>query len=99
MREASENTKCLVKSQIKIGTPSKEPGAGGWYPKGKRRHPRGPEQGMGIREERGGPRGPGQGAKSGRKEEVPGRGAGAGGEIREERGSPQERSVIREWRG
>ena len=61
MREASENTKCLVKSQIKIGTPSKEPGAGGWYPKGKRRHPCGPEQGMGIREERGGPRGPGEG--------------------------------------
>ena len=80
MREASENTKCLVKSQIKIGTPSKEPGAGGWYPKGKRRHPCGPEQGMGIREEGGGPRGPMQKGVSGRKEEDPGRRAGAGWE-------------------
>ena len=79
MREASENTKCLVKSQIKIGTPSKEPGAGGWYPKGKRRHPCGPEQGMGIREERGGPRGPEAEGESVRKEEVPGRRAEAGG--------------------
>ena len=52
---------CLVTGTVKIGTPSKEPGAGGWYPKGKRRHSCGPEQGMGIREERGGPKGPEQG--------------------------------------
>ena len=64
MREASENTTCLVKSQINIGTPSKKPGAGGWYPEGKRRHPCGPEQGMRIREEREGPRGPGEGVEN-----------------------------------
>ena len=72
MREASENTKCLVKSQIKIGTPSKEPGAGGWYPEGKRRlyegsgagggnpggkrRHEGSDAGLGIRVERGSPR-------------------------------------------
>ena len=71
MREASENTKCLVKSQIKIGTPSKEPGAGGWYPKGKRRLYEGSGAGDGNP---GGQRRP--------------EGAGAGDEIREERGSP-----------
>ena len=58
---------CLVTGTVKIGTPPKEPGAGGWYPEGKRRHPCGPEQGMGIREERGGPRGPMQKGNPGRK--------------------------------
>ena len=98
MREASENTKCLVKSQIKIGTPSKEPGAGGGYPEGKRRlyegsgegdgnpggkrRPEGADAGAGIRVERGRPKK---------------RGRWCGN--RAERGSPQERSVIREWRG
>ena len=40
---------------------------------------KGPEQGMGIREERGGPRVRGQGWKSGSKEEGPRRGAGGVG--------------------
>ena len=77
MREASKNTKCLVKSQIKIGTPSKEPGAGGWYPEGKRRlyegsgagdgnpggkrRPEGSDVEGGIREERGIPKKEGRG--------------------------------------
>ena len=68
---------CLVTGTVKIGTPSKEPGAGGGYPEGKRRHPCGPEQGMEIREERGGPRGPMQKGVSVRKEEGPRRRAGA----------------------
>ena len=37
---------------------------------------KGPEQGKGIREERGGPKGPEQGGKSVRKEEDPRRGRG-----------------------
>ena len=58
---------CLVTGTAKIGTPAKEPGAGGWDPEGKRRHPCGPEQGMGIWEERGGTRGPMQKGNPGRK--------------------------------
>ena len=72
MREASENTKCLVKSQIKIGTPPKEPGAGGLVSKrkeeailgsgagdgnpGVKRRPEGSDAGDEIREERGRPK-------------------------------------------
>ena len=98
MREASENTKCLVKSQIKIGTPSKEPGQGAGIQKerggthvvrsrgresGRKEKARGVRgKGWELREERGRPKK---------------RGRGCGN--RAERGSPQERSVIREWRG
>ena len=91
MREASENTKCLVKSQIKIGTPSKEPGAGGWYPKGKRRLYEGSGAGDGNSGGKRRPEGSGAGDGNPRgKRKAQEGGLGQDGN-RAERGSPQER--------
>ena len=82
---------CLVTGTVKIGTPSKEPEAGGWNPEGKRKSQEGgPEQGKGIREERGGPKGQGAGLEIREEKGRPKKGAGQDGN-RAERGSPQER--------
>ena len=88
MREASENTKCLVKSQIKIGTPSKEPGAGAGIRKERGGTHVVRSRGWGsVRKEKArGVRG--KGWESGRKEEGPRRGAGGGG-IGQKREAPK----------
>ena len=69
---------CLVTGTVKIGTPSKEPGAGGWYPKGKRRLYEGSGAGDGNPGGKRRPEGTRAEGVSVRKEEDPRRGAGQG---------------------
>ena len=92
---------CFVTGTVKIGTPSKEPGAGGLVSKRKEEALMWSGAGDGNpggkrRPEGAGGRGGYPGGKRKAQEEGPGPGQDGN---RVERGSPQERSVIREWRG